>query len=72
MKLIKNPKEVCLKSYSMWANYLGLFVLILPELIYYFWTIDTNPRLWWFLGVGLIVAATIGRNIDQGMNRDDT
>lgn len=67
MKIVNNVKDICLKSYSMWANYLGLGVLIAPEVLYYFWQIDTNPRLWWSLGVGLILAATIGRTIDQGL-----
>jgi GH24 family phage-related lysozyme (muramidase)/uncharacterized membrane protein len=64
----KNAKKVALKSYSMWANYLGLVALIAPEVIYWMWTIDTNPRLWWFIGVVLIVLGSIGRLINQNIS----
>jgi GH24 family phage-related lysozyme (muramidase) len=53
----------------MWANYLGIAALIAPEAIYALWQIDTNPRLWWILGLGLILLGILGRLIDQGMTR---
>lgn len=65
MKLIPNFKEVAFYSYSAWANYLGLICLILPEALFYFWALDTDPRLWWFSGMGLLVFGTIGRHIEQ-------
>lgn len=69
MKPTKDAKKIALKSYSMWANYLGIAALIAPELIYYFWYIDTNPKLWWVLGLGLILFGIVGRLIDQGITR---
>lgn len=67
MKLVKNARQVAWRTYSMWANYLGIAALIAPEAIYLIWQIDTNPRLWWVLGIGLIVFGIVGRLIDQGM-----
>ena len=65
MKTVKSPVQIALKSFSMWANYLGLFVLIAPEVRYAIWEIDTNPQLVWWTGVGLIVAGSVGRLIHQ-------
>lgn len=67
MKLIDNWKTVARKAHSMWAFYLGLIALVLPEAIYVFTRIDTNPRLWWFIGVGLIVYGIVFRLKDQGI-----
>lgn len=69
MKLVQNAKSIALKSFSMWANYLGILCLLVPEGIYYLWERDTNPRVWWLLGLGLIVAGALGRLIDQGIDR---
>lgn len=67
MKLIPNAKRIALRSYSMWANYLGVVCLILPEAIFWATGRDTDPRLWWLLGLGLIVAGIIGRLVSQGI-----
>lgn len=69
MKLVENSRRIALRSYSMWANYLGIAVLLAPEVIYAVWGIDTNPRIWWIMGVGLIVFGIIGRLIHQGIAR---
>ena len=66
MKLIPNWRDVALRAFSMWANYLGILALILPELIFWLTGIDTNPRIWWSLGLGLIVAGIVGRLLSQG------
>lgn len=63
--LITDARKVALTSYSAWANYLGLIALIAPEVIYYFTGLDTNPRVWWSMGVFLILAGTVGRFISQ-------
>lgn len=63
--LITDARKVALTSYSAWANYLGLAALIAPEVIYYFTGLDTNPRVWWSMGVFLILAGTVGRFISQ-------
>lgn len=68
MRLIPNAGAVARRAFSMWANYLGILCLILPELIYWLFEIDTNPRLWFWLGLGLIVAGIIGRITDQGID----
>jgi hypothetical protein len=69
MKMIPDAKTVALKSYSMWANYCGIAVGVWPELIYWIWQIDTNPRIWWILGMVLIIAGIAGRIISQGIAR---
>jgi lysozyme len=63
--LISDARKVALTSYSAWANYLGLIALIAPEAIYYFTGIDTKPRVWWSMGVFLLIAGTVGRFIAQ-------
>ncbi|WP_425070631.1 lysozyme [Sagittula sp. S175] len=66
MRLIKNARAVALRAFSMWCNYLGILALIAPELIFYTTGRDTNPHLWWWLGLALIVAGIVGRLLDQG------
>lgn len=67
--MIPGARRVAIRSYSMWANYLGLAALIIPEAIYYFWMIDTNPRIWWVVGVALLVLGSIGRLVNQHLVR---
>lgn len=69
MRLVKNARQVAWRSYSLWANYLGIAALIAPELIYAIWSIDTNPRIWWTAGFGLILFGIIGRLVDQDITR---
>lgn len=69
-KAVRNAKRIALKSYSMRANYLGAAALLAPEAIYYLWQIDTNPRFWWFIGLGLIIAGAAGRLISQDIDDD--
>ena len=70
MKLIPNAGKVARKSHSMWAFYLSFAALVTPEVIFYIWQIDTNPRLWWFSGVALLAYGIVGRLKDQGINDD--
>lgn len=65
MKLIKNAQRVALRSYSMWANYLGIACLIAPEAIYLLAGRDTDPRVWWLSGLALIIIGMIGRLVNQ-------
>lgn len=69
MKLVNNARRIALRSHSMWANYLGILCLLVPEGIYLVTGRDTNPRFWWVLGIGLIIYAIIGRVKDQGIDR---
>lgn len=68
MRLIPNARNIALRSFSMWANYLGIATLITPEVLYALFERDTNPRIWFFVGLGLIVAGIVGRLIDQGLD----
>lgn len=68
MRLIPNAGAVARRAFSMWCNYLGILCLILPDLIYLVAEIDTNPRIWFWAGLGLIFAGIIGRITDQGID----
>lgn len=72
MKLIANWKAVAKGAHSMWAFYASLVCLLLPEIIFWVWGFDTNPRVWWFAGVGLLIYGIIGRIWDQGIDRSKT
>lgn len=67
MKLVENAGRIAMRSYSMWANYLGIACLLAPELIFYAIGVDTNPRLWWIGGMVLIIFGIIGRLKSQGI-----
>lgn len=69
MKLVQNAGSVSLKSYSMWANYLGILGLITPEALYFLAEIDTNPRMWWIIALSLIIGGSVGRVVDQGISK---
>lgn len=68
MRMIPNAGAVARRAFSMWCNYLGIAALIAPEIIYALAGIDTNPRIWFWLGIGLIVAGIVGRITDQGID----
>lgn len=72
MRLKKNWKTIALKSYSMWAAYLGLLALIIPEVFFLIFGYQVvSPYLLYFIGVGLLVFGNIwGRLIDQGIEPD--
>lgn len=72
MRLISNWKEVAVKSHSMWSQFLGLGALITPEVLWYWWQLDTNPLLWFFGGLALIVYGMIGRLVAQGIDHSKT
>ena len=67
--LIENAKQIALRSYSMWANYLGIVAILAPDAIYLATERDTNPHMWLFIGLGLIVAGIVGRVVSQGIAR---
>ncbi len=70
MRLISNWKRIAAKAHSMWAIYLGVFCLILPDVIYFLAGRDTNPRFWFFLALSLFVYGAIFRLKDQGIDRN--
>lgn len=67
MKTVRNARRIALLSYSMWANYLGILALVAPEVLFGVFYIDTSPRLWWLVGVVLILFGIAGRLISQGI-----
>ena len=69
MRLVRNAGRIARRSHSMWANYLGILCLLIPEAVYLTTGRDTNPRFWWLLGIGLIIYAIIGRLKEQGIDR---
>lgn len=71
MKLVKNAGRIALRAHSMWANYLGILSLLLPEVIFALTGRDTNPRLWFGLGIALIGYGIWGRLKDQGIDRTE-
>ncbi|MGR3452866.1 lysozyme [Pseudooceanicola sp.] len=75
MKLIKNWRQIAGRSHSMWAFYLSFLALVLPDAIYLLTGIDTNPRLWWIIGVALLAYGIFGRlkaqNIDHPSDGGD-
>ena len=69
MKMIPDAKTVALKSYSMWANYLGISAIMAPDAIYLSTGRDTSPHMWLAIGLGLIIAGISGRLVSQGIAR---
>lgn len=69
MKLVNNAGRIALRAHSMWASYLGILCLLVPEVVFWLFERDTNPRLWWLLGIALIIYGVIGRLKDQGIDR---
>ena len=65
MKFFTDARRQAMLSYSFWAQVLGLFVLIVPEALYGFWGIETNPYFLWWLAVGLLMFGIIGRLMAQ-------
>lgn len=68
--LIDNWRTVALRAHSMWAQYLGLVFLVLPELLYLALGYDVAaPRFWFWLGCALILYGIIGRLKYQGIDK---
>lgn len=70
MKLIFNWQRVALRSHSMWAQYLSLICLIVPEAAFVALGYDVaSPRLWWLLAVVFAAYGILGRLLDQGLSK---
>lgn len=63
--LVKDWKELSLKSYTAWAFYTLALITVLPDLIYVFFQVDTNPQVWSFLQITTIILGLIGRMVLQ-------
>lgn len=71
MKLVRNWKKIALKSHSMWAAYLGLALLVVPEIAFLTLGHDVvSPYLTGYGGVALLAYGALGRLKDQGIDRD--
>lgn len=67
--LVKNWKAIALKSHSMWAVYLGVAVLALPEVVFLVTGYDVvSPYLSGYGGLGLLVYGGLGRLWDQSLS----
>ena len=68
--MIENWKAIALRSHSMWAQYLAVVVLLLPEIWYFTAGYDVaSPRFWWSLGIALSIYGVIGRLRNQGLTK---
>ena len=57
------------KVHSMWAVYLGIITLIVPELLYYTLGYQVlSPFILGYLGIFLLVYGGLGRLWDQGID----
>ena len=65
MRIITDAKRVMILSYSFWAQVLGLAALIVPELLFGFWGVETDPYMLWWIGVGLLAFGIVGRLVVQ-------
>jgi len=66
MKLVDNWQAILLRSHSMWAVYLGIALLGVPEGL--FWIFERqfmNPYVTGFGGLGLMIYGGLGRIVDQ-------
>lgn len=68
MKIVKNAKRIALKSYSMWSMYLGVLLLVIPEVLFVVWELEVDPYCLWNIALLLLVVGAVGRLVDQGMN----
>lgn len=65
MQLIPDWKKVAMRSYSMWSIYIELICLVLPEILFVFFGLDSDPRIWWLSALALLVFGAVGRLIVQ-------
>lgn len=63
--LVRDWKKVIVLSISFWAQVIGLLVLIIPEVMFAFTGIDTDPVLLWWSGMLLLVFGLAGRLFTQ-------
>ena len=69
MKIIPNAARTAWRSYSLWLNRAAFLMILTPEILFYFFKIDTDPKLWWIVGVALYLAVEASRYIDQNISR---
>ena len=64
--IIKDWKKVLVLSMSFWAQVIGLLVLIVPEVVFAYTGIDTDPAILWWSATLLLVFGLVGRLFRQG------
>ena len=69
MRVSHDAKDMAKRSLSLWVRRAAVLSLLMPEVLFYFFEIDTNPMIWWVLGLVLYVCVEVSRYIDQGMAR---
>lgn len=67
-RFVTDWRRVLLLSLSFWMQVAGLLALILPELRYRWTGQDYDPYLFWWLGVGFLLAGIVGRIYQQGLS----
>ncbi|GLO78481.1 lysozyme [Sulfitobacter pontiacus] len=65
MPIIDNWKHVLFRTYSVWSMYLGLLCLVLPNVLYGVWQIETDPYPTGWAALVFFIAGIVGRVIDQ-------
>lgn len=65
MNIVPNWRRVAAISLSFWMQIIGLAVLIFPEVRYGLTGEDSDPHLFWWLGVLLLLAGIGGRFYEQ-------
>lgn len=71
MRLVANWKDIMKKSHSMWAGYLGLIVLTVPEFLFALLGYQVvNPLIIGWVGVALLLYGVFGRLKAQGIDHD--
>ncbi|TYC50654.1 lysozyme [Rhodobacterales bacterium] len=69
MKLVSDWRRVVAVSLSFWMQVFGLVVLLVPEFLYFSTGQDSDPALWWWLGVLLLLAGIAGRLLRQELRQ---
>lgn len=68
MKLIPDWRKIALQSYSMWSIYLGLLCLVLPNMLWGFFEIESDPYMQGWAALILFVGGAVGRLVDQALS----
>lgn len=63
--LDQNWRKITLTSYTAWAFYVLAFLTLAPDILYLFFELDTNPRVWSCLQIIACFAGISGRLILQ-------
>lgn len=65
---IRDLRRTTALSISFWLTNLGILVMIWPEAKFYWTGVDSDPVLFWWLGIGLLIASNFGRIYKQGLS----